>query len=159
MKADRSEITYRGEIETVIDWGEIPVLNPRNPVAFVKPGFAKCTTACLLLELKFSASYIRDREVRKLQIIDDEARCVRSPLGRRLNSVPKKRQLVTEALSFSIKKVAGEIPPFGFKFAMSVMVPRKFIAPAGLRDFPIGSKCDNRQRKSREFENRKSEIG
>jgi hypothetical protein len=75
--------------------------------------------------------------MRELEIVDNEARGLPIALGRGLNSVSKEGQLIAEAPTFGIENIPGEIPPFGFEFAVRVMVARKFAAPSGLGDFPV----------------------
>src|SRR2546423_1898515 len=138
MQSTRAKINNRDDVETVLGLVEIPLLDPNQPLAFAKTGFTERPSTRLLVEVKLLARNICDREVRKLQVIDDEARRIRSAFRDRLDPVPEERELVTETTACSIENVAGKIPPFSLEFAVGVMIPRKFVAPTRLRVLPFG---------------------
>src|SRR5205814_289016 len=144
---DRARGARRGEFENPISLrGETPIIDPRHSLAIVESRFAEGAAARLLFEAKLLTADVGDREVRELQVVDDEARGVRIAVGRRLDSVAEKRQLVTEPMAIGIEQIAGKIPPLGFEFAMRVVVPGKFVPPAGLGDFPISRESSRRQK-------------
>ncbi len=70
---------------------KVPRFNPGNAIAVVESCLAETPATGFLLKRKAFAGNIRDREMRKLQIIDHEAREPLSALGWRSNSLAKKR--------------------------------------------------------------------
>src|SRR3954467_1358781 len=61
---------------------QTPIVDPGEPAGVIESGFAKCTAAHLLGEVELAAGDIRDREVRELQIVDDETGRFRISLRR-----------------------------------------------------------------------------
>src|SRR5205814_10193475 len=85
-------------------------------------------------------------------------RCVGIARGKRPDPVPEKSQLVAELPAFRIENISGEIPPLGFELRVRVMIPRKFIMPTWLGDFPIRGRRHTRQRDQHARPNPKSKI-
>src|SRR5207248_855536 len=140
MQTDRSWSPFRCNIERVIGIPrECPMVDPGQTTAISEAGFPKRAAAALLLETKSLARDVRDGEVRELQVVDDKTGSVWITLGGRPNALPEKGQFVTEAMVVIVGQIAGEVPPFGFEFAVHVMVPRELILPARLCFLPIGS--------------------
>src|SRR4029434_5886248 len=80
---------------------------------------------------------VSDREMRELQVIHDEARRCLSPLDRRTNTLPKKSQFIAETSAMIVRQISGKIPPLSFERIVGVMIARKIVQPARLRDLPV----------------------
>src|ERR1043166_6074112 len=112
MQTQRPEIDRGRKIEIVrARRCKSPIFDPGDAVSFVEAGFSKRASAHLLVELKFSAGHVSDREVCKLQIVDDKTGRLRIPLRYRFDSLTEECQLVAETPILPIEKISGEIPP------------------------------------------------
>src|ERR1043165_137304 len=110
MQTQRPEIGRGRKIEIVrARRCKSPIFDPGDAVSIVEAGFSKRASAHLLVELKVPAGPVSDREVCKLQIVDEKTRCLGIPLRCWLDSMPKESQLVAETPTVSIEKIAGEV--------------------------------------------------
>src|SRR5438132_1250783 len=159
MKMDRARPAGGGDIERIIRiQRERPIVNPGQALAVVETGLTKCAPAHFLFEAETFPRDIGEGEVRKLQIVDDETRCVGIARGPGSDPVAEESQLVTELAAVRVENISGEIPPLGFELRVRVMIPRKFIMPTRLSDFPIRGRRRTRQRDKQTIQNQKSKI-
>ena len=52
-------------------------------------------------------------------------------VGFGLQAMPEEGEFVAVGIVFFVVKIAGQVPPFGFKFGMSAVVTRKGPRPRG----------------------------
>src|ERR1043166_150399 len=76
--------------------------------------------------------------MRELKVVDDEAGGVRIAFSRWPDALAEESQFISEPMAVRVENVAGKIPPLRLEFPMTAVIPWDFIAPAGLRRFPIG---------------------
>src|SRR5436305_7463325 len=73
MKPDRAGAASRRDIPFFLAGrGHAPIFNPCQPPAIVEARFAECATATFLFETKCASVHVRDSEMGKREVVDNE---------------------------------------------------------------------------------------
>ena len=88
---------------------------------------SKGATAQFLRKVKFIGAAIGDGQVAEVDIPYGPSGAGLG--GHQLQSMPEESDLVPVGVSRGVPKVAGEIPPFGFKLRMGTVVAGELPAP------------------------------